>query len=58
MSKGDKNLHARTELANERMQLRWVMAFGTDEESEDAKARLEFLEWQDVFNREGVYNDD
>lgn len=26
--------------------LRYQLAFGTDEEKEDAKARLEFLEWE------------
>lgn len=42
--KGDTQRKA--QVSDEIVALRWNLAFGTDEEKEDAKARLEMIEWQ------------
>lgn len=44
--KGDRT--RRQQVSNEVLDLRWKLAFGTDEEREDAKSRLEMIEWGDA----------
>lgn len=49
---GKGSVQRPTQVTDEIMDLRWKLAFGTDEEKEDAAARLDFLEWQAALNGE------